>query len=157
MASGVLGIVIAVAFAALALGAREVATVVTVNPSQTYQVMKGWEVVAGLNFWDQGKNLWVWDKRRAFRYRDLIFDHLLNELAINRVRIEIHSGAENPVDYWTLIRQNIISYSCPDHHRYREIEIEDRVQAAVAGGGHGRTPAGRHQDAHTAGAGIDES
>jgi hypothetical protein len=90
---GALGFVLAGAFAAWALMAREGATVVTVEPSETY------------------------------------------------VRIEIKSGAENPVDYWTLFRQNIISYSCPDHHRYREIEIEDRVQAAVAGGGHdaGRT------------------
>ena len=48
MAWGALGIVLAGAFAAWALGAREGATVVTVKPSETYQVMKGWEVYGAL-------------------------------------------------------------------------------------------------------------
>ena len=98
MAWGALGIVLAGAFAAWALGAREGATVVTVNPSETYQVMKGWEVTA--RFWEQDKRLDRYDPS-WLRYRDLILDHLVNELGINRIRIEIRSGAENPVDYWT--------------------------------------------------------
>src|SRR6476469_5803102 len=43
MAWGALGIVLAGAFAAWALGVRERATIVTVKPSETYQVMTGWE------------------------------------------------------------------------------------------------------------------
>ena len=52
---------------------------------------------------------WEQDKRRDrydaswLRCRDLILDRLVNELGINRIRIEIKSRAENPVDYWTLI------------------------------------------------------
>ena len=46
MAWGALGIVLAGACAAWALGAREGATIVTVKPSETYQVMTGWEVTA---------------------------------------------------------------------------------------------------------------
>src|SRR5262249_54277816 len=98
------GIVLAGAFVAWAPGAREGATVVTVNPSETYQVMTGWEVMAGYNLWERDKPRW------DLRYRDLILDRLVNELGINRVRLEIQSGAENPVDYWTLAQQNKISF-----------------------------------------------
>jgi O-glycosyl hydrolase len=118
MAWGALGIVLAGAFASWALRAEESATVVTVNPSETYQVMKGWEVTA---------RLWEQDKRRDrydpswLRYRDLIFEHLVNELGINRIRIEIASGAENPVDYWALFGQNKIGYKEAKLHLYEKI------------------------------------
>jgi hypothetical protein len=115
---GALGVVLAGAFSAWAVEAEEGATVVTVEPSETYQVMKGWEVTA---------RLWEEDKRRDrydpswLRYRDLILDHLVNELGINRIRIEIRSGAENPVDYWTSFRQNKIGYKEAKRHRYEKI------------------------------------
>ena len=74
---------------------------------------------------------WEHDKRRDrydpswLRYRDLILDHLVNELGINRIRIEIRSGAENPVDYWTSFRQNKIGYKEAKRHRYEKINDND--------------------------------
>jgi hypothetical protein len=118
MAWGALGAVLSATFVAWALWARESATVVTVNPSETYQVMKGWEVY---------RRFWEHDKRRDrydpswLRYRDLILDHLVNELGINRIQINIRSGVENPVDYWTPFRQNKIGYKEEKRHRFEKI------------------------------------
>ncbi|MGH8509367.1 MAG: hypothetical protein ACREVH_11720 [Gammaproteobacteria bacterium] len=97
-------------------------TMVIVDPAQTYQVMNGWEVTA---------RLWEQDKRRDrydsswLQYRDLIFERLVNELGINRIRIEIRSGAENPVDYWTSFRHNKIGYKEAKRHRYEKINDND--------------------------------
>ena len=90
----------------------------TVKPSETYQVMKGWVVLA--SFWEQDKRRDRYDPS-WLRYRDLILDRLVNELGINRIRIEIKSGAENPVDYWTLFRQNKIGYKEAKRHNYEKI------------------------------------
>lgn len=35
------------------------------------------------------------------RYKDALFDTVVNDLGINRIRLEIQSGIENPVDYFT--------------------------------------------------------
>ena len=84
--------------------------------------MKGWEVTA--RFWEQDKRRDRYDPS-WLRYRDLILDRLVNELGINRIRIEIRSGAENPVDYWTLFRQNKIGYKEAKRHRYEKINDND--------------------------------
>ena len=60
MAWGALGIVLAGAFAAWALGVRERATIVTVKPSETYQVMTGWEVTARAWETEQGREPLRW-------------------------------------------------------------------------------------------------
>jgi hypothetical protein len=119
MVWGALGILVAVVFVTWA---REGETVVTVQPSETFQVMKGWEVFA--RFWEQDKRQDRYDPS-WLRYRDLILDHLVNELGINRIRIEIRSGAENPVDYWTPFRQNKIGYREAKHHRFEKINDND--------------------------------
>jgi hypothetical protein len=122
MAWGGLGIVLVAAFAIWALGAKQGATVVTVNPLETYQVMKGWEVTA--RFWEHDKRRDRYDPS-WLRYRDLILDQLVNELGINRIRIEIKSGTENSVDYWSSFRQNKMGYRAAKRHRYEKINDND--------------------------------
>lgn len=97
-------------------------TIVIVDPAQTYQVMNGWEVFARL--WEQDKRQDRYDPS-WLQYRDLIFERLVNELGINRIRIEIRSGAENPVDYWTAFRHNKIGYKEAKHHYYEKINDND--------------------------------
>ena len=63
--------------------------------------MSGWEVTARL--WETNKIENRYDPSWE-EHRDEIFARLVNELGINRVRIELKSGAENPVDYWALFR-----------------------------------------------------
>jgi hypothetical protein len=122
IAWGALTILILGAFAAWSLVAREGETAVTVEPSETYQAIKGWEVTA--RFWEQDKGRDRYDAT-WLHYRALILDHLVNELGINRIRIEIRSGAENPADYWTSFRQNKIGYKEAKRHRYEKINDND--------------------------------
>ncbi len=92
--------------------------VITVDVRQTHQTIKGWEVAARL--WETNKKEDrfdpSWEKRK-----DEIFGRLVNELGINRVRIEIKSGVENPIDYWTRFRNREIGYSEYRQHYYEKI------------------------------------
>jgi O-glycosyl hydrolase len=122
IALGALAIFTLAAFDAWSLAAREGETVVTVKTSQTYQAIKGWEVTA--RFWEQDKRRDRYDAT-WLHYRDLILDHLVNELGVNRIRVEIRSGAENPMDYWTSFRQNEIGYEETKRHRYEKVNDND--------------------------------
>src|SRR3989344_4166109 len=67
---------------------------ITVNPNQTYQTMTGWEATAGA------------DPRVLCypnfpNYKNQVYDLLVDELGINRLRLEIRAGVENQQDYWT--------------------------------------------------------
>ena len=86
MAWGALGIVLAGAFAAWALGVRERATIVTVKPSETYQVMTGWEVTA--RAWEKDKVANRFDGS-WLDFRDEIIAVLADEAGINRIRLEV--------------------------------------------------------------------
>ena len=91
---------------------------VTVDPSTTYQVMEGWETTA---------RLWEYDKLQDrynpgwLAYSDQILDRLVNELGINRIRLGVGSGFENPVDYWTKFENGTIGYKEFRRHFYEKI------------------------------------
>ena len=91
---------------------------ITVDPSITHQVMNGWETTTRL--WEYNKpedrfdGSWI-------PVSDQIYDHLVNELGINRVRIELKSGAENPVDYWSQFEAGKIGYKAFRRHYYEKI------------------------------------
>jgi hypothetical protein len=108
--------------AALALGSCSAsgkdAAVVTVDPSTTHQVMNGWETTTRL--WEYNKTEDRFDGS-WIPVSELIFDRLVNELGINRVRIELKSGAENPVDYWTQFEAGAIGYKAFKRHYYEKI------------------------------------
>jgi hypothetical protein len=65
---------------------------IVLNPEIKYQTISGWEatsqsgqlVCAGFD-----------------QYKNELFDEAVNDLGINRLRLEIKSGIENPVDYFT--------------------------------------------------------
>ena len=91
---------------------------VTVDPAITYQAMKGWEATARL--WEVNKQEDRYDAS-WLRVSDGIFDRLVNELGINRIRLEIKSGAENPVDYWAKFESRAIGYKEFRRHYYEKI------------------------------------
>lgn len=95
---------------------------ITIDPTEEYQTMTGWEVTARL--WEIDKANDRYDGTWQLR-KDEIFDRLVNELGINRIRIEIKSGAENPIDYWTLFRSGQIGYREYRRHFYEKIN-DDR-------------------------------
>ena len=95
---------------------------VVVNPATTYQTMKGWEATARL--WETNKEEDRYDAS-WLDFRDQIFDRLVNELGIDRVRLELKSGAENPVDYWTKFEKGEIGYKEFRRHYYEKINDND--------------------------------
>ncbi len=108
--------------AALALGscsaAGNGAAEITVDPAVTYQVMTGWEATT---------RLWEYDKAGDrfdgswMAVSGPIFDRLVNELGINRLRLELKSGAENPVDYWAQFQAGKVGYKEFRRHFYEKI------------------------------------
>jgi hypothetical protein len=68
--------------------------VIDVIPTVTFQTMTGWEGVAQIGQVECDRTAWP-------LYRTEIVDRLVNEMGINRVRIGIRSGAENPTDWFT--------------------------------------------------------
>lgn len=110
----------ALAAAVLALGgcnARKPASV-TLVPTETFQTMDAWEANA---------KMWEFN-RRANRFddswmpaRDRILTEMIVEGGINRLRLELRSGAENPVDYWSQFRNGALSYSDFKKHAYEKI------------------------------------
>lgn len=65
------------------------AGVIVLNPAATFQTMLGWEATAQAGQW----GLPDFDL-----YRDEVLDRAVNELGINRIRMEVRSGAEHPQD-----------------------------------------------------------
>lgn len=106
--------------AVLALGgcnSRKPASV-TLVPTETFQTMDAWEANA---------KMWEFN-RRANRFddswmpaRDRILTAMIVEGGINRLRVELRSGAENPVDYWSQFRSGALSYSDFKKHAYEKI------------------------------------
>ena len=90
--------------------------IITLNPSITYQKMTGWEMVA-----QAGQ-----DDSSAFpNYQDQLFDKAVNEAGINRLRLEIKSGAENTTDSWSQYQAGIISYQTFRCLRYSTINDDN--------------------------------
>jgi O-glycosyl hydrolase len=106
---------------------------ITVNPAETHQTMRGWEVTA--RAWEMNKKLNRFDATWEL-YRDEIMDRMVNELGINRIRIAVKSGFENPVDYWALFRDGKISYREYGKHFYEKINDNDDPFVANPDGFH---------------------
>ncbi len=85
---------------------------IALNPYVKYQTMKGWEAVA------EAAQLYspAWNN-----YKDTLFDQAVNDLGINRVRLEIISGTENPTDHFAQWRAGQISESQYNARRYEII------------------------------------
>src|SRR5204863_8594441 len=66
------------------------AALITLNPKTKFQTISGWEATA-----EAGAGA-----SAAFpKYKDLLFNQAVNYLGINRLRLEIKSGAEDRIDY----------------------------------------------------------
>ncbi|MEZ5922143.1 MAG: GMC oxidoreductase [Parvularculaceae bacterium] len=74
-----------------ALGEGETATI-TLKPGAEYQTMRGWEATTDIA---EGKQ-----RKIFFGAKDAILDSVVNDVGINRVRLEIKSGSENTTRVW---------------------------------------------------------
>ncbi len=77
---------------------------ISVDPSQTFQTINGWEGTGSIGE--------VECDQTAFQiYKGPVIDRLANELGINRVRLQVRSGYESPVDYFGQYRSGQITYA----------------------------------------------
>ena len=70
---------------------------ITVNSAQQFQTMTGWEALMEIG---QAEC----DPRAFQTYRNEVLDRAAFELGINRIRLGLRAGFENPVDYWPMYR-----------------------------------------------------
>ena len=88
-----------------------VGTLLTVDPSTTYQTMTGWEATA-----------WALNDSPAFaNFIDPLSDLAVDDLGLNRVRLEIRAGVENQTDFWTQWKQGVIPYQTWRESRYSTV------------------------------------
>jgi hypothetical protein len=88
-----------------------VGPVLRVDPGTTYQTMNGWEATA---FAGQ-------DSPDFLAYKDTVFDAIIDDLGINRVRLQVRSGAENTEDFWTQQKDGTIAYPAWRSLRYSTV------------------------------------
>lgn len=90
----------------------------TINEREHHQVMTGWEVTARGWEFDKGNDRFdgSW-----LAQRDELATMLVDQAGIDRVRLEIKSGIENPVDYWALFEAGKIGYREFKAHFYEKI------------------------------------
>ncbi|OFX04152.1 MAG: hypothetical protein A3E78_06735 [Alphaproteobacteria bacterium RIFCSPHIGHO2_12_FULL_63_12] len=94
----VLAAMIATALVAGAARAAGVEPDIVIDPATRFQTLSGWEV--SIRGWEQDKigNRYdpTWREESAEVARKLVDD-----IGVNRLRLEVRSSTENPVDYWT--------------------------------------------------------
>ena len=85
---------------------------IAVDPSVTHQTITGWEATA-----------WVAEPGDPALplYRDALYDVLVNDIGINRVRLEVRSGVENENDNWTAYQNGTIEYQTWRSRRYATV------------------------------------
>ncbi len=66
---------------------------ITVNGQQTFQTMTGWEALMEIG---QAEC----DPRAYQAYRNEVLDRAANEVGVNRIRVGLRNGFENPSDPW---------------------------------------------------------
>jgi O-glycosyl hydrolase len=104
---------------AVAVAARGAGTVtITLDPGATHQTMSGWECTT-----------FVAEPCTPHydAVRDAVLDRAVNDVGINRVRLEIRSGVENAIDHY----RNWIDHGCPAPPDERYLEWRHNRYATV--------------------------
>ncbi|MEK7415069.1 MAG: immunoglobulin domain-containing protein, partial [Planctomycetota bacterium] len=104
---------------------------ITVDPANRHQVIEGWEFTPSFGQEDKVNDrynpLWL-------SYKDEVIRRMVEDMGMNRIRLEIKSGAENPVDYWTQFINGQITYTQVKSHWYEKInDNADPNTANLAG------------------------
>jgi Bacterial Ig domain len=98
---------------------------IALNPYVKYQTMDGWEAVA------EAGQLFspAWNN-----YKNALLDQAVNDLGINRLRLEITSGIENPTDYFAQWRAGQITESQYNAKKYEIINDDANPNTINASG-----------------------
>ncbi|MFQ6036072.1 MAG: hypothetical protein ACE5NM_09550, partial [Sedimentisphaerales bacterium] len=84
------------------------ADTIVIYPDITYQTITGWETMFGYDL-------------ELGALKDEILERVVNDLGINRVRLEIRAGVENDTDYFALYRSGKVPYQTWRSHRYANV------------------------------------
>jgi hypothetical protein len=95
---------------------------IRVDANQRFQTMTGWEVSA--RSWEMDKVANRFDGS-WLEFRDEIIAALADEAGINRIRLQVRSGTENPVDYWARFMKGEITYQELRAHFYEKLNDND--------------------------------
>lgn len=82
--------------------------VLTINAAQSFQTINGWSVTT--RGWEQDKINDRYDPTARENAPEIV-SRLINDAGVNRVRLEIQSGAENPTDHWAAFVAGRLSYN----------------------------------------------
>ena len=100
---------------------------VEVQPEVSLQEMTGWEGSAQIGEVEC-------DPTAYASYHQEVLDRLVNELGINRVRVNVRSGTENPVDYYTVFKTTHNGATGWSSHRYESINDNNDPRVAQPSG-----------------------
>ncbi|MGE0887485.1 MAG: hypothetical protein AB7P14_28525 [Blastocatellales bacterium] len=103
---------------------------ITINTGTSYQTMVGWEAVAQVGQIDEVSTVTNRSNvNPAFlNYKNQLFDQAVNDLGINRLRLELRSGLENTVDYSERYTNGQINYNDWKVRRYEIINDNNDPQ-----------------------------
>ncbi len=87
--------------------------VITIDPQSVYQTITGWEAVAEIGT--------VLFPNQFQAWKETVADMAANDLGINRLRLEVRSGTENPVDYFARFITGQGTREDWQRHRYESI------------------------------------
>jgi len=88
---------------ACAPAAGNQSAVITIDPTETHQTMRGWE--ASIDFPDGSPQ-----REQFLAAKEIIFDKSVDEIGIDRLRLTIKSGAENTMRAWDQYQSGKIDY-----------------------------------------------
>lgn len=89
---------------------------IKIDARQKFQTISGWEATA-----QAGEN-----NSAAFeKYKDELFEKVVHDLGVNRLRLEIRSGAENPSDFFSEWQAGRIKERDYDARRHEVINDND--------------------------------
>lgn len=80
----------------------------TINAAQSFQTMRGWSVTT--RGWEQDKVADRYDPTARENAPEIVA-RLVNDAGVNRVRLELQTGAENPADHWTAFVNGGLTYN----------------------------------------------
>jgi len=103
------------------------ASTITLDPQTTYQTIRGWEAVAYAL--EPGNAAYP-------NFKDALFTLAVNDVGINRVRLEVRSGVENSNDNWSGYQAGTIDYPTWRSRRYATVNDDADPQTINPDGFH---------------------
>ena len=107
-----------------AAGCTHAPATINVNEMERHQKIEGWEVTA---------RAWEFDKVNdrfdgsVVAQKEQLATMLADDIGIDRIRLEIKSGMENPTDYWSSFASGRMTYG--DYRRHFYDKINDNADA----------------------------